>query len=244
MSRPPPATLDCTPQLYEYTVMRPTDPTELTPRQRQILDFIEQHHASDGRPPTRVEIASAFGFRSANAAEEHLRALARKGVIRLDGGRARGIGLLRAATNDLRERERTGPPSGTLPLIGQVAAGAPILAAEHIEDHVPVDPGLFKPRADFLLRVRGMSMRDAGILDGDLLAVRRTAQVQSGQIAVVRIGDEVTVKYWIVDDTQVLLKPANPDFPVLCLSRPAVDLHIEGLAVGVLRRGMDGGRNA
>jgi repressor LexA len=214
------------------------EPTELTLRQRQILDFIEQQHAVDGRPPTRVEIATAFGFRSANAAEEHLRALARKGAIRLDGGRARGIGLLTSV-----DAEHKMPPPGTLPLIGQVAAGAPILAAEHVQDHIAVSPALFKPRADFLLRVRGSSMRDAGILDGDLLAVHRTARVDSGQIVVVRLGDEVTVKQLLIDGERVLLKPANPDFSVLRVDA-GDSLVIEGLAVGVLRRGLAGSRSA
>ena len=154
----------------------------LTPRQRQILELIRRQVDRTGFPPTRAEIADLLGFRSANAAEEHLRALARKGVIELRKGTSRGIRLLQSA------------PIGRLPVVGRVAAGSPILAQEHVEDHYAVDPVLFHPRADYLLRVQGMSMRDAGILDGDLLAVHATPQAENGQIVVVRLEDEVTVK--------------------------------------------------
>ncbi|MDD2875073.1 MAG: transcriptional repressor LexA, partial [Azoarcus sp.] len=151
----------------------------LTARQQEILDFIRETVQSEGRPPTRLEVCTAFGFRSPNAAETHLRALAAKGAILLEEGRARGIRLTQALG---------------LPLVGRVAAGSPILAAEHVEKHFQLDPALFSPRADYLLRVRGMSMRDAGILDGDLIAVHRAAEARNGQIVVARIDDEVTVK--------------------------------------------------
>lgn len=200
----------------------------LTLRQQQILDFVSTHLEQQGRPPTRAEIAGAFGFRSANAAEEHLRALARKGVLLLDAGTARGISL--PATSGTPGRiEQAG-----LPLLGQVAAGAPILAQEHIERQLPVDPLLFKPRADFLLRVRGQSMRDAGILDGDLLAVQRTPVVADGQIAVVRLDEEVTVKRFERRDGRIRLLPANADFAPIELDGNTV-VAIEGRVVGVLR---------
>ena len=176
-------------------------------------------------PPTRQEIAVAFGFRSANAAEEHLRALARKGMIELLPGSSRGIRIIGEAS-----RAAQG-----LPVVGRVAAGQPLLALEHIEEHCAVAAELFKPRADYLLRVRGMSMRDAGILDGDLLAVHTTQTVHNGQIVVARIDDEVTVKRFRQRGNRISLLPENPDFEPLEIQLGSRELVIEGLGVGVLR---------
>lgn len=195
---------------------------KLTPRQAEILQLIRDSVEADGAPPTRAEIAKFFGFRSPNAAEEHLRALARKGAIVLEEGRARGIRLL----VDLG-----------LPLIGRVAAGSPILATEHVQGRYQVDPAMFKPRADYLLRVRGMSMRDAGILDGDLLAVHQTTEVRSGQIVVARLHDEVTVKRLRRKGNIVELLPENPEFAPIVVDTRNQPLVIEGLAVGLIRNG-------
>lgn len=197
---------------------------DLTPRQQEILELIQEVIDERGFPPTRAEIAAHLGFRSANAAEEHLRALARKGMIEILPGAARGIRL----TED--------PPS--LPVIGRVAAGSPILAEQHIEARYRVDPGVFRPRAHFLLRVRGMSMRDAGILEGDMLAVHRTPEVRNGQIIVARVNDdEVTVKRYKQDGTTVWLMPENPDFEAIRIDLRKDPLVIEGVVVGVLRNG-------
>lgn len=193
----------------------------LTARQAEILAFIRQRIAEEGAPPTRADIVRAFGFRSPNAAEAHLRALANKGAITLTPGAARGIRL---------------PESQGLPVVGRVAAGAPILAIEHIERHVPVTPGLFSPSPDYLLRVHGESMRDAGILDGDLLAVRSTQEAYNGQIIVARMDDEVTVKRFRRNQHQVELLPENPAFSIIKVDLSAADFTIEGLAVGVIRR--------
>ncbi|MDD3355009.1 transcriptional repressor LexA [Zoogloea sp.] len=193
---------------------------QLTPRQQEILRLIRDTVEQEGRPPTRAEICTAFGFRSPNAAETHLRALAAKGVITLEEGRARGIRLMEALG---------------LPLIGRVAAGSPILAAEHIQGRYQVDPGLFSPRADYLLQVRGMSMRDAGILDGDLLAVHRTREARNGQIVVARVDNEVTVKRLERKGAIVELQPANPDFAPIVVDTRQEELEIEGLAVGLIR---------
>lgn len=194
---------------------------QLTARQQEILDFIRQTMQHESRPPTRGEICAAFGFRSPNAAESHLRALAAKRVIMLDDGRARGIRL--------SEEERG------LPLIGRVAAGSPLLAVEHIEKRVDVDAALFSPRADYLLRVRGLSMRDAGILEGDLIAVHRTTQARSGQIIVARLDDEVTVKTLNRRGDTVELLPANPDFSPIVIAPDDLGFAIEGLMVGLIR---------
>ncbi|NTV09316.1 MAG: transcriptional repressor LexA [Zoogloea sp.] len=194
----------------------------LTPRQQAILEFIRDAQEREGLPPTRAEIGAAFGFRSPNAAETHLRALAKKGAISLDSGRARGIRL------------RDG---GGLPLVGRVAAGSPILAAEHVESHYQIDPALFSPRADYLLKVRGMSMRDAGIFDGDLLAVHRTAEARNGQIVVARLEDDVTVKQLVINGPIVELQPANPDFKPIVVDTRTDSLAIEGIAVGLIRNG-------
>lgn len=199
--------------------------TKLTHRQREILDWILAFAQRSGFPPTRAEMAQGLGFRSSNAAEEHLRALARKGAIELLPGASRGIRFL---------EPREAPPSG-LPVIGRVAAGAPIVATENIEAHHPVDPEVFRPRADYLLRVAGASMRDAGILDGDLLAVHRTPEAHTGQIVVARLGDEVTVKRFRRRGDLVRLMPENPDFSSITVDLSREPLVIEGVGVGVLR---------
>lgn len=201
----------------------------LTPRQAEILALIRSHLAETGFPPTRAEIARRLGFRSANAAEEHLRALARKGVIELLPGTSRGIRLT---------AEGEGAIARGLPVVGRVAAGSPILAAEHVEARHAIDPGIFRPRADYLLRVRGLSMRDAGILDGDLLAVHATPEAASGQIVVARLGDEVTVKRLRREPGRphrVILAAENPDFPPIVLDLRQEALVIEGVGVGLVR---------
>jgi repressor LexA len=192
----------------------------LTARQSEILDWIRRHLEDTGSPPTRAELCAAMGFRSPNAAEDHLRALARKGVIELLPGSSRGIRLTDGVG---------------LPLIGRVAAGSPILAAEHVESRHRVDPLMFNPRADYLLRVRGMSMRDAGILDNDLLAVHQTHEARNGQIVVARIADDVTVKRYQRAGHHVTLHPENPDFDPIVLDLRRDPLHIEGIAVGLIR---------
>ncbi|HSG50808.1 MAG TPA: transcriptional repressor LexA [Rheinheimera sp.] len=199
----------------------------LTPRQAEILQLIKDYQQDTGMPPTRAEIAQQLGFKSANAAEEHLKALAKKGVIEMMPGTSRGIRLV-----DSDEPEQLG-----LPLIGKVAAGQPILAAEHVQDHYQVDANLFKPHADFLLRVQGMSMQDIGILDGDLLAVHKTNQAQPGQVVVARVDEDVTVKRFQRDGSTVLLHPENKDFDVIKVDLRAQHFAIEGLAVGVIRNG-------
>ncbi|GKX52028.1 transcriptional repressor LexA [Budvicia aquatica] len=197
----------------------------LTARQQQIYDLIRDHIAQSGMPPTRAEIAQTLGFRSPNAAEEHLKALARKGVIEIVTGASRGIRLLMETENE------------GLPLIGRVAAGEPLLAQEHIESHYQVDPALFKPHADFLLRVSGMSMKDIGIMDGDLLAVHKTQDVRNGQVVVARIEDEVTVKRLKKQGNVVHLLPENEEFSPIVVDLREQSLTIEGLAVGVIRNG-------
>lgn len=204
------------------------DALKLTTRQQQVLQFVEQRLEIDGAPPTRAEIAAAFGFKSPNAAEEHLRALARKGAIELRSGAARGIRLCRANNN--------APLMLTVPIIGRVAAGSPILAQECVESQVRVDPALFSQPPDYLLRVRGLSMTGAGILDGDLLAVRRSPDARNGQIVVARIGDEVTVKRFRRTPKGIELHPENPDFRPIIVDG-SEDFAIEGLAVGLLRCG-------
>ncbi|MCO5100422.1 MAG: transcriptional repressor LexA [Burkholderiaceae bacterium] len=207
---------------------------DLTPRQQQILSLIRQHIADTGFPPTRAEIAARLGFRSANAAEEHLKALARKDVIELTAGASRGIRLKRVADATNASSSAVQVVS-SLPLIGRVAAGSPILAQEHVEASYAIDPNLFSEAPDYLLRVRGMSMRDAGILDGDLLAVRQAHEARNGQIVVARVGDEVTVKRWRRRGNTVELLPENPDFqPIVVDSRTDV-FALEGIAVGLLR---------
>lgn len=198
----------------------------LTVRQQQVLDLIRDHIEQTGMPPTRAEIAKKLGFRSPNAAEEHLKALQRKGVIEIVSGASRGIRLL------LAEEMEEG-----LPLIGRVAAGEPILAQEHVESHYHVDPGLFHPRADFLLRVNGMSMKDIGILEGDLLAVHKTQDVRNGQVIVARIDEDVTVKRLKKQGNKVELLAENSDFSPIIVDLHEQQFSIEGLAVGVIRNG-------
>jgi len=195
---------------------------ELTPRQAEILRLISDYMENSGFPPTRTEICRALGFRSPNAAEEHLQALARKGAIELTPGVSRGIRLKHAAG---------------IPVVGRVAAGSPILAAEHVIARYALDPRLFTPHADYLLKVRGMSMRDAGILDGDLLAVHRSTECRSGQIVVARIADDVTVKRFRKRGSIVELVPENPAFQTISIDLRRERLDIEGVAVGVIRNG-------
>ena len=193
---------------------------KLTPRQQEILDFIKNTVEVLGAPPTRAEIASAFGFASPNAAEDHLKALAKKGAINLEPGSARGIRLV----------EQLG-----LPLIGSVAAGSPILAVEKVQGRYAFDAGMFSPRADFLLKVRGLSMMDAGILDGDLIAVHKTDQARDGQIVVARLDEEVTVKRLERRGNAVRLIAENPDFEPIVVNPGEVEFAIEGIAVGLIR---------
>ncbi|MGL6608236.1 transcriptional repressor LexA [Aeromonas hydrophila] len=199
----------------------------LTPRQAEVLELIKANMNETGMPPTRAEIAQKLGFKSANAAEEHLKALAKKGVIEIMPGTSRGIRLLLEEEEPLEE-------SG-LPLIGKVAAGEPILAQEHIESHYQVDPALFHPRADFLLRVQGMSMKNIGILDGDLLAVHKTQEVRNGQVVVARLDEDVTVKRFQRKGSQVWLLPENEELSPIEVELSCQQLTIEGLAVGVIR---------
>jgi repressor LexA len=222
---------------------------KLTPRQQQILDLVQSAIQRSGAPPTRAEIAAELGFRSANAAEEHLQALARKGVIELVSGTSRGI-RLRAdtlrAVNQARGKQFMLPLPNlaqlTLPLVGRVAAGSPILAQEHIDQSYTVEAAMFSRKPDYLLKVRGMSMRDAGILDGDLLAVQKVSEAKNGQIVVARIGDEVTVKRYRKTRHAIELLPENPEFEpiVVPTGRDAegVPFALEGLAVGLIRNTM------
>ncbi|WP_437887364.1 transcriptional repressor LexA [Phytobacter sp. V91] len=198
----------------------------LTARQQEVFDLIRDRINQTGMPPTRAEIAQQLGFRSPNAAEEHLKALARKGVLEIVSGASRGIRLL------IEEEEDAG-----LPLIGRVAAGEPLLAQQHIEGHYQVDASLFKPNADFLLRVSGMSMKDIGIMDGDLLAVHKTQDVRNGQVVVARIDDEVTVKRLKKQGNTVHLLPENSEFSPIVVNLREQNFTIEGLAVGVIRNG-------
>ena len=204
----------------------------LTDRQSEILKLIRELTEVSGYPPTRAEIAERMGFRSVNAAEQHLRALEKKGAIEIASGASRGIRVV-----------RDGRPAGRLgrllelPVIGRVAAGSPMLAQEHVQERYQVDPNLFTPRADYLLRVRGMSMRDAGILEGDLLAVHRTQEARTGQVVVARLADEVTVKRFRRRGHAVQLLPENPDFEPIEVDLRNQPLVIEGIAVGVIRNG-------
>ena len=197
----------------------------LTNRQAQILELIKVFIKDTGMPPTRAEIAQTLGFKSANAAEEHLKALAKKGVIKMKPGASRGIQLV-----EEEEPEQLG-----LPLIGRVAAGEPILAEQHVESHCQVDPLLFKPAADFLLRVQGMSMKDIGIMDGDLLAVHSTQVAENGQVVVARVDDDVTVKRLEKAGKKVFLHAENDEFSPIEVDLEHESFNIEGLAVGVIR---------
>jgi repressor LexA len=212
--------------------LSPAVSSPLTARQRQILDWIRGYLEAHGMPPTRAEIASGLGFSTPSSAEDHLQALARKGAIEILPGASRG----------LRLKEMPGVPvQGTLPLVGRVAAGQPILAVENVEAHYRVDPALFAPRADYLLRVRGDSMRDAGILDGDLLAVHRTREARNGQIVVARVGamggDEVTVKRFRKRARDIVLAPENPAFEPIVVDPRTRPFTIEGVGVGLVRNG-------
>jgi repressor LexA len=200
---------------------------QLTPRQSQILEMIQVFISETGMPPTRAEIARELGFKSANAAEEHLRALQRKGVLELIPGASRGIQLKDSL------REQLG-----LPLVGRVAAGSPILAQEHIETHYKIDQALFNPKPHYLLRVEGMSMKNAGILHGDLVAVHRTPEVRSRQIVVARVEDEVTVKRYRQEGSLVWLMPENDEFEPIRVDLNSQTMVIEGVVVGVIRDGL------
>ena len=224
------------------TDMPVDDSPKLTARQQQILDLVQSAIARTGAPPTRAEIATALGFKSNNAAEEHLQALARKGVLELVGGTSRGIRLrpesLRSL-NQARYKEFMLPVPGlrqlTLPLVGRVAAGSPILAQEHIDQTYVVEASLFTRVPDYLLRVRGMSMRDAGIMDGDLLAVQKASDAKNGQIVVARLGDEVTVKRLHRTRHGIELLPENPDFAPIVVDPSETQFALEGIAVGLIR---------
>jgi repressor LexA len=200
----------------------------LTARQQQILDWIRMHLEVHGMPPTRAEIAAGLGFSTPSSAEDHLQALAKKGALEIVPGTSRGLKLM-----DIPGL----PVQGTLPLIGRVAAGSPILAAEHVEARYRIDPGLFAPRADYLLRVQGSSMQDAGILEGDLLAVHKTAEARSGQIVVARLGEEVTVKRLQRRGREIVLLPENPAFAPIAVDPKAAAFAIEGIGVGLIRGG-------
>ena len=202
----------------------------LTPTQKQILNFISEFIDKHRFPPTRSEVSAHFGFKSPNAAEAHLRALEKKSVIGIERGVSRGITLLPMSVTELPVRDQP-----VLPLVGRVAAGSPVLAQENIEDEYRVDPTLFPQKPHYLLRVEGMSMKDAGILHGDLLAVHRTPEALNGQIVVARLGDEVTVKRFRRRGSQVKLMPENPDFEPIRIDLHTEELAIEGLGVGVIR---------
>jgi len=217
---------------------------KLTDRQQQILDLVQSTMARTGAPPTRAEIASELGFRSANAAEEHLQALARKGVIELVAGTSRGIRLRGDTMRSLNE-SRASQYAGSLPslvhlslpLVGRVAAGSPILAQEHVDQTYSIEASLFARKPDYLLKVRGMSMRDAGIMDGDLLAVQASKDAKNGQIVVARLGDEVTVKRFRRNHQHIELQAENPDYKTIIVE-PGDAFEIEGLAVGLIRHSL------
>ncbi len=204
---------------------------KLTKRQSEILNFLKIWIEENGYPPTRAEIAKELGFKSPNAAEDHLKALARKGVIEMIPGASRGLKIIENA-DDLELMTN----DNELPIIGRVAAGEPILAQQHIESSCAVSPDLFRPRADYLLQVRGMSMKDIGIFDGDLLAVHITHEARNGQVVVARIDDDVTVKRYKREGNTVWLLPENSDFEPIKVDLKTQNLTIEGLSVGVIRR--------
>lgn len=207
---------------------------KLTVRQQEILELIARSIDQTGFPPTRAEIAAELGFKSVNAAEEHLQALARKGVIEMVPGISRGIRLVQTdvATPFVA---REGQLQYSVPLVGRVAAGSPILAQEHIEKNYQLDPALFADKPDYLLKVRGLSMRDIGILEGDLIAVKKTEKVRDGQIVVARLGDDVTVKRFKKIGQSVELVSENPDFAPIRVDKESDNFQIEGLVVGLLR---------
>ena len=214
---------------------------KLTARQEEILQLVHDSISENGVPPTRSEIAQKLGFASANAAEEHLKALAKKGYLELSPGTSRGIRIRESIRQTAKQLSLPSQMLAqlTLPLIGRVAAGAPIMAIEHVEQQIPVDPNLFKNGADYLLKVKGLSMRDAGILDGDYLAVKKSSEAHNGDIVVARIDDEVTVKRWMKVKTssgiQIQLIAENPDFEPIIINDDHLDFAIEGLAVGLIR---------
>jgi len=217
---------------------------KLTDRQQEILDLIKAKITQTGSPPTRAEIAQQLGFKSANAAEDHLKALAKKGVIELLSGTSRGIRLKSDTLKSIQQSrfvQAMLPIEGlaqlTLPLIGRVAAGSPILAQEHVDHTYYVEHSLFQKQPDYLLKVRGMSMRDVGIMDGDLLAVKSTKEAKNGQIVVARLGEEVTVKRFKRVDGFIELHPENPDYQTIIVE-PGEPFEIEGLAVGLIRNTM------
>jgi repressor LexA len=221
-----------------------SEPPKLTARQQQILDLIQNAITRTGAPPTRAEIATELGFKSANAAEEHLQALARKGAIELVSGTSRGIRLRGNALRSIHEsrsKQFSLPLQGmaqlALPLIGRVAAGSPILAQEHVDHTYYFESSLFQRQPDYLLKVRGMSMRDVGIIDGDLLAVQQAKDAKNGQIVVARLGDEVTVKRFQRYKDRIELLPENPEFKTIVVE-PGEPFELEGLAVGLIRNSM------
>jgi repressor LexA len=213
--------------------------SKLTARQQQVFELIQRAIERTGFPPTRAEIAAELGFSSANSAEEHLRALARKGVIELAAGASRGIRLVPSLEDS--PHQFTLPHQSimqlSLPLVGRVAAGSPILAQEHISQHYSFDPALFSSKPDYLLKVRGLSMRDAGIFDGDLLAVQKKSEAKDGQIVVARIGDDVTVKRWKRHRDGVELIAENPDYENIFVKSGSAEFALEGIAVGLVRSG-------
>ncbi|WP_168793638.1 transcriptional repressor LexA [Paraburkholderia aromaticivorans] len=213
--------------------------TKLTARQQQVFDLIRRAIERTGFPPTRAEIAAELGFSSANSAEEHLRALARKGVIELAAGASRGIRLLAGPEDS--PHQFTLPHASimqlSLPLIGRVAAGSPILAQEHISQHYVCDPALFSSKPDYLLKVRGLSMRDAGIFDGDLLAVQKRSEAKDGQIIIARLGDDVTVKRLKRRPNGLELIAENPDYENIFVETGSAEFALEGIAVGLIRPG-------
>ncbi|MEK8045837.1 transcriptional repressor LexA [Ideonella margarita] len=221
------------------------DSPKLTARQQQILDLVQTTIERTGSPPTRAEIATELGFKSPNAAEEHLQALARKGVIELVGGTSRGIRLQSStlrAVNEARGKQFSLPLASlaqlSLPLIGRVAAGNPILAQENVEQTYVLEASLFQRKPDYLLRVKGLSMRDVGIMDGDLLAVQKASEARNGQIVVARLNDEVTVKRFQRGRDGIELLPENPDFQPIVVSPDIEDFSIEGIAVGLVRQNL------
>ena len=225
------------------------DSPKLTPRQQQILDLVQSAIERTGAPPTRAEIAAELGFKSANAAEEHLQALARKGVLELIGGTSRGIRLKSETLRSLAEARLSqygkqymlplpSLAQLTLPLVGRVAAGSPILAQEHVDQTYLMEAALFQRRPDYLLKVRGMSMRDAGIMEGDLLAVQKAREAKNGQIVVARLGDDVTVKRLRRTSKGIELIAENPDFKTIVVSLDDASFELEGVAVGLIRNTM------
>ena len=209
----------------------------LSPKQLEVLAFIREFLESHGLPPTRGEIADGLGLRNRQGIDQHLRALANKGAIELAPGISRGIRLLQSPAPAMRKATQSIEHEG-LPLLGRIAAGSPILAESNIEERIQITPGLFRPQAHFLLRVRGDSMKDADILDRDLLVVHQTSQVHNGQIVVARIADEATVKYYRRLDHRVRLEPANPAYEPIEIDLRTQELTVEGLAVGIIRTGL------